>query len=328
MTGPEHRFTREQLEAAILGAAPELTSDDVARASGFTVDDTRRFWRALGFADAGTQAAFTAADVKALSTIGGIVDEGAVDEETVLRMTRAVGHTIARLADWEVATLLGRVEQLESGEQATGSRIGSGLRLIEEIGPAFEELLIYSWRRHLAAAVARAEALGANDDAQQTAEVTIGFADLVGFSAYSNEHTQDEIGETVEAFENRCSDAVAQRGGRVIKTLGDSVLFVCEDPARAYDISADIVQVIGADRALPDVRVGLATGPVVLRLGDVFGPAVNLAARMTSVARRNRVVVDQRTAELLPAAEFHIRTLPLRPVRGFGDVEPVAVRRR
>jgi adenylate cyclase len=327
MTGPERRFTREQLEAAILGAAPQLTSDDVARASGFTVDDTRRFWRALGFADAGTQAAFTASDVKALSLIGGLVEDGAVDEETVLRMTRAVGHTIARLADWEVATLISRVEQLEAGEQATGSRIGSGLRLIDEVGPAFEELLIYSWRRHLAAAVARAEALGA-DEAQQAAEVTIGFADLVGFSAYSNQHTQDEIGETVEVFENRCSDTVAQRGGRVIKTLGDSVLFVCEQADTAYDVSADIVRLIGSDRALPDVRVGLATGPVVLRLGDVFGPAVNLSARMTSVARRNRVIVDQRTAELLPADEFVIRPLPARPVRGFGDVEPVAVRRR
>jgi adenylate cyclase len=328
MTGREHGFSREQLEAAILGAAPELTSDDVARASGFSVEDTRRFWRALGFADAGTTPAFTAADVKALSLIGGIVEDGPLDEETVLRMTRAVGHTIARLADWEVATLVGRVEQLESGDEATGSRIGSALRLIQETGPAFEELLIYSWRRHLAAAVARAEALGANDEDQQTAEVTIGFADLVGFSAYSNQHTQDEIGETVEVFENRCSDAIAQRGGRVIKTLGDSVLFVCEDPSLAYDVSADIVSEIGGDTGLPDVRVGLATGPVVLRLGDVFGPAVNLAARMTSVARRNRVIVDHRTAELLPADEFVIRPLPARPVRGFGDVEPVAVRRR
>ncbi|MEP6814490.1 MAG: adenylate/guanylate cyclase domain-containing protein [Marmoricola sp.] len=328
MTAPEHRFTREQLEAAILGAAPQLTSDDVARASGFTADDTRRFWRALGFADAGTQAAFTAADVKALSVIGAIVEEGAIDEEMVLRMTRAVGHTVARLADWEVATLVSRVDQLESGDQATGSRIGSALRLIEEIGPSFEELLIYSWRRHLAAAVARAEALGANDDALRTAEVTVGFADLVGFSAYSNEHTQGEIGETVEVFETRCSDAVAHRRGRVIKTLGDSVLFVCEEPAQAYDVSADIVRQIGGDDALPDVRVGLATGPVVLRLGDVFGPAVNLAARMTAVARRNRVVVDKRTAELLPGEEFLTRVLPARPVRGFGDVEPVAVRRR
>ncbi len=142
--------------------------------------------------------------------------------------------------------------------------------------------------------------MGANDEDLHTAELTIGFADLVGFSAYSNAHSQDEIGELVEQFESRAFDAVARRGGRVIKTLGDSVLFVCERPEQAYDVAADIVLEIGHDELLPDVRVGLATGPVVLRLGDVFGRAVNLAARMTAVARRNRVITDRRTADLLP----------------------------
>ena len=78
---------------------------------------------------------------------------------------------------------------------------------------------------------------------------------------------------------------------------------------------------------MPDVRVGLASGSVVMRLGDVFGPPVNLAARLTAVARRNRVIVDQATAELLPYDQFERRRLPARPVRGFGLIEPVAVRR-
>ncbi len=327
MTAPEPDDARERLEEVILGAAPDLTSDDVARASGFTDDQTRRFWRALGFADAGAQAAFSAADVEALSLVAGTIESGALDEETVVRMTRAVGQTIARLADWEVATLVRRVEQLEAGDEATGSRIGSALRIADHVGPTFEKLLIYAWRRHLAAAVSRVEAMGANDADLHTAELTIGFADLVGFSAYSNAHSQDEIGELVEQFESRAFDAVARRGGRVIKTLGDSVLFVCERPEQAYDVAADIVREIGGDELLPDVRVGLATGPVVLRLGDVFGRAVNLAARMTAVARRNRVITDRRTADLLPAGEFVIRELPARPVRGFGELEPVAVRR-
>jgi adenylate cyclase len=86
--------------------------------------------------------------------------------------------------------------------------------------------------------------------------------------------------------------------------------------------------VIGRDPKLPDVRVGLASGPVVPRLGDVFGPPVNMAARLTAVARRNRLIIDQRTADLLPPEEFESRRLPARPVHGFGLVEPVAVRRR
>ena len=105
----------------------------------------------------------------------------------------------------------------------------------------------------------------------------------------------------------------------MIKTLGDSVLFIVEDAdPRAIDIAAGIITVIGRDPRMPDVRVGLATGPVVLRMGDVFGPAVNMAARLIGVARRNRVIIDERTAELLPEDQFETRRLPARPVRGFG----------
>ena len=66
---------------------------------------------------------------------------------------------------------------------------------------------------------------------------------------------------------------------------------------------------------------------MVQRLGDIFGPPVNMAARLTQVARRNRLIVDQNTADLLPVSEWEHRQLPARPVRGFGLVEPVAVRR-
>ena len=98
--------------------------------------------------------------------------------------------------------------------------------------------------------------------------------------------------------------------------------------SHALDIAFDIVGVIGDDKRMPDVRLGLATGSVVMRLGDVFGPPVNLASRLTSVARRNRVLVDAGTARRLPGERFRTRILPGRPMRGFGIVEPVAVGRR
>jgi adenylate cyclase len=327
MTEPEHGFTRQQLESAILGQNPSLTSEQVADAAGVSLEEARRLWRALGFPDAGDEAAFTDADREALGTMVGAVEKGAIDFDTAVRLTRAVGQTMARLADWEVATLTARVEQLEAGSQATGSRVGSALRLIEEVGIPFEKLLVYSWRRHLAAAVARVEALGANDADLHTTQVTVGFADLVRFTALSNELDEDRIGDLVEIFESRCADVVAARHGRVIKTLGDSVLFVSENPAHAMEIALGIVDVIGRDGRLPDVRIGLATGSVIMQLGDVFGPPVNLAARLTGVARRNRVITDRTTADLLPPDQFDSRPLPPRPLRGFGVVEPVAVRR-
>jgi adenylate cyclase len=327
MTDRDSGYTRQELEQAILGQAPDLTNDAVALAAGVPIDQARRLWRALGFPDLGEEAAFTDGDLHALSTVIGAVDKGAIDFETAVRLTRAVGQTMAKLADWQVATLSARVEQLEAGDEATGSRIGSALRLAEQVGIPFEKLLVYSWRRHLAAAVARVEALGAKDSDLHTTRVTVGFADLVSFTALSNEMSEDRIGSMVEIFESRCADVVAARSGRVIKTLGDSVLFVSGDPVRAMDIGLSIVDVIGRDSRLPDVRIGLSTGSVIMQLGDVFGPPVNMAARLTGVARRNRVITDPATADLLPPGQFDCRALPARPLRGFGLVEPVAVRR-
>lgn len=327
MTEPQPAgFSREQLERAILGEEPGLTSADVASAAGVELDQARRLWRALGFPDVGEQPAFTDADLSTLNALVRSVEAGAIDFETAVRLTRAVGRTMARLADWQVATLVSRVEQMEAGDQATGSRLGSAMRLAEEIGAPFEQMLIYAWRRHLAAAVGRVEVLGANDEDLHTSEVTVGFADLVSFTALSNEMDEDRIGDLVEVFESRCADVVAGRHGRVIKTLGDSVLFVCEEPVRALEIALGIVEVIGRDARLPDVRVGISTGSVVTRMGDVFGPPVNMAARLTTLARRNRVIADHATADRLPRDRFYTRPLPPRPVRGFGLVEPVAVR--
>ncbi|MGH3362314.1 MAG: adenylate/guanylate cyclase domain-containing protein [Nocardioides sp.] len=325
--GPDGDEAHDRLERAILGEERVYTAFEVAEETGLTIDELRRLWRALGFPEHGGEVAFTHADAGAVSTLGSIVESGAIDFDMAVNLTRAVGQTMARLADWEVATLVHRVEELESGESATGSRTGSALRLVEEVNRPFEALLLYSWRRHLAAAVSRIEALGARAEDLHTTEVTVGFADIVSFTALSNEIGEDRIGDLVELFESRCADVVAAKRGRVIKSLGDSVLFVNDDPIRAYDTAEGIITLVGRDARLPDVRVGLASGSVVMRLGDVFGPPVNMASRMTSVARRNRIIIDAETAELLPDDQFETRRLPARPVRGFGLVEPVAVRR-
>jgi adenylate cyclase len=325
--GESARPGPEELELAILGEDPTYTAADVAAQTGVTIEQARRLWRALGFPDRGLEVAFTTADADAVSTLVGQVEAGHIDFDMAVTLTRAVGQTMARLADWEVATLVHRVQEIEAGDNATGSRARAGLELIDEMNGPFERLLIYVWRRHLAAAVARVEALGAADADLRTTQMTVGFADIVGFSELSNELTQSRLGDLVELFESRCSDVVAGQRGRVIKTLGDAVLFVNDDPIRAYDTAEGIIVVIGRDSRMPDVRVGLASGSVVMRLGDVFGPPVNLASRLTAVARRNRVIVDQATADLLPSDQFEARRLPARPVRGFGLLEPVAVRR-
>lgn len=301
---------------------------ELAEATGVDLEKARRLWRALGFPEHGAATAFTRSDGQALSTLVGLVDSGLIDFDLAVHLTRAVGQTMARLSDWEVSALLTRVLELARDQtEDDDDTLSIGLRMIEEFSEPFEELLLYVWRRHLAAAVARIEALGAREEDLHTTKLTVGFADIVQFTALSNELSQERIGDLVELFEARCADVVASQRGRVIKSIGDSVLFVHEDPIPAYEIAEGIITVIGRDPRMPDVRVGLASGLVVQRLGDVFGPPVNMAARLTAVARRNRVIVDAETAALLPDDQFETRRMAARPVRGFGIVEPVAVRR-
>lgn len=327
MTGPEPKDpTAADLERAILGESPGLSGSEIASAADVSLADARRLWRALGFPDAANQDAFTRADGEALALVASLVADTGIEFETMLRVTRAVGQTVARLADWEIATLASAIDEFAARDGASPDLLKLAVRLVDDLAPRFDQLLVYSWRRHLAAAVGRIEALAATEGEQVT-EASVGFADLVSFTALSNDLDQDELGELVEIFETRCADVIADHSGRVIKTLGDSVLFLEPDPVQAIDIALDIIAVVGRDDRLPDVRIGLATGPVVLRMGDVYGPPVNLAARLTGVARRNRVIIDERTAELLPVNDFETRKLPARPLRGFGDVEPVTVRR-
>ncbi|MCL8025257.1 adenylate/guanylate cyclase domain-containing protein [Nocardioides bruguierae] len=317
------------LEQAILGDLPVLTSPEVAEWAGVPSDQARRLWRALGFPEyADDVAAFLPSDAEAVRTLGEVTRSGLLSFDLAVNLTRALGQTMARLADWEVSAMVQRVEEIQATDPEHGSRVDAALELVSGFTKPFEELLIYAWRRHLAAAAGRIEALGSEDADLHTVSQTIGFADIVGFTALSNTLTQERIGDLVELFETRCADVVSSQRGRIIKSIGDSVLFVNDDVERAYDTAEGIINVIGRDSRMPDVRVGLATGSVVMRMGDVFGPPVNMAARLTNVARRNRIIVDAETAERLPDDRFETRHLAARPVRGFGIVEPLAVRRR
>jgi adenylate cyclase len=320
--------TREDLEQQILGEQPSLTVEGIVAEGEVSLETARRLWRALGFPDADAAPAFTRADGEAMRLIGSLVDDGHLDLDTAVKLTRAVGRTMARLADWQVSTLSEYIEALELEGRGTGSRLRTGLGVLRTVEPAFEKLMTYAWRRHLAAAVGRVEALGANDSDLHTVIVSVGFVDLVRFTDLSNGIGEDRLADVVEDFESICSDLVTGRGGRVIKTLGDSVLFIASGPRPAVDIACDLVERIGADENLPDVHVGIATGPVVMRLGDVFGPPVNLASRLTGIARRNRVLCDAATADgVRETGAYMARAMTARQIRGFGAMQPMSISR-
>jgi adenylate cyclase len=307
--------------------AGTLTADEVADRAGVPFDQAKRLWRALGFPEVGGEAIFGSNDVEALRRLQGSLG-GTLDLDLVVNLTRGLGQTMARLSDWEIAALVHQAETRQGEEGAAGGGVGaleSATKVMVDFNETFEELMLYVWRRHMGAAVARLEAASSGE--LGTTQLSVGFADIVQFTALSNTLTEQKIGDLVELFESRCADVVAVNRGRIIKSLGDSVLFVNDDPIRAYDTAEGIINVIGRDARMPDVRVGLATGSVVARLGDVYGPPVNMAARLTAVARKNRIIIDEATAALLPDDQFETRRLPARPVRGFGIVEPLTVRR-
>ncbi len=318
---------RNELARLILGADAGLTAEEVTSKGGLSRERGERLWRALGFPDAGDNPDYGDPDVEAVSIVAAALDRGVLDEATVFRMTRALGQTMSRLADWQVATL---VEQVEThvGEGRTASRLEAAIGLAQQAEPGFERLMVYVWRRHLAAAAARIEALGAADAELLTSTMTVGFADMSRFTALANELDDASLGDLVEHFENSCTDVVTEHGGRVIKSLGDATLFVNADSRTATATALDLIDSVGSHGSMPAIRVGLATGSVLSRLGDIFGPPVNLAARLSHIARSNRVIVDEPTADALDPSEFDCRRMPARPLRGFGEIAPITVSRR
>ncbi|KAA1427150.1 adenylate/guanylate cyclase domain-containing protein [Nocardioides antri] len=314
--------------SALLGQDLTLTAADVAERAGLSVRQARRLWRTLGFPERGDERAYGEEDVAAMSVLADVIDDDLFDFDLVLNVVRGAGLSMARLADWEVGALLQRVEDAYSAQAGdSGTPAEATAWVFEKYGDRFDQVLLYAWRRHVAAAVARIESMRAIDADPHTTNLTVGFADIVSFTALSNELSREKIGDLVEVFEARCGDVIQANAGRLIKSLGDAVLFVNNDALGAFATAEGIIKVVGRDKRMPDVRVGLATGSVVMRLGDVFGPPVNLAARLTAVARRNRVIVDHDTAERLPKDQIETRPLPPRPMRGFGVMEPLTARR-
>ncbi|HSK26372.1 MAG TPA: adenylate/guanylate cyclase domain-containing protein [Jiangellales bacterium] len=322
--------TAEDLERLLLGADRTHDRDDVVAEVGITVEEARKYWRALGFPDVGESIAFTDEDVRALAVVAELVRLRTLDDETTERLVRALGRTTARLAEWQVETLAEVVEAAEATGLGTGSRLTTAYLVAQRVLPEFERLLVYSWRRHLAAAAGRMVAAGTDRvNPLLSANASVGFADLVSFTRLSRGLTEDALAHLVEQFETAAADIVAAEGARLVKTLGDEVLFVADRPATAAAVACGLVDAIGGHPDLPDVRVGIATGAVLSRLGDVFGTPVNLASRLTALAERNVVLADVVTAEALGGdSAYAVRAQPPAEVRGLGVVQPFAVARR
>ncbi|MDA0636848.1 adenylate/guanylate cyclase domain-containing protein [Nonomuraea sp. MCN248] len=311
----------ESVAEAFLREPRRYTSHQVAEMAGVPVYRARRFWRALGFANVADDAVeFTDSDVEALKTLLGMVSDGVYDEDHVLLIARSLGRATARLAESQAE--LG-AEALDQAGVPLAERPRAWRRRAERVVPDLAKLLVYAWQRQLAAAAGR---LAVQD--LHAVRVTVGFADLVAFTRLSRQITETELAALIDRFEGRSADIVTSHGGRVVKTLGDSVLFVADKSHVAADIGLRLVETHAKTRGMPELRVGLAAGPVIWRMGDVFGTTVNLASRLTALALPGTILADPRAAEDLENDRaFRLRAVDRLSVRGLGELVPFTVTR-
>jgi adenylate cyclase len=173
---------------------------------------------------------------------------------------------------------------------------------------------------HLSAAGRRYAVWGSPPSEESTVEVCVGFADLVGYTEMGNRLGAAEVDAVLRAFEARAHDAATGTGRRLVKLIGDEAMFVAGTAADAVSIATALLD----DPALGPMRVGIGSGQVVVRAGDVFGPPVNLAARLVAVAAAGEILVDGATAGALGGGGAAVAVGP-RNLPGFS--EPVEVYR-
>ena len=256
--------------------------DEVARRSGIDAEQLRSYWRALGFPDPRPgDRVFGDADVEMLTSVVGLMGEGVVEPDVARQMARVIGASLDRIAAAQIDAMVRR-----AGESSADP--GAELRTREsaELIPQVLELV---WRRRLAAEAQRRMVRSGTEGG---APVCVGFADLVGFTAQTQQLDTAALAEVVGRFETIAYDVVSAQGGRVVKTIGDEVMFVNDDIVAGCRTALELARRYRDDEALSDVRVGLASGPVLERDGDVYGHTVNLASRIVSIAYPGSVIVS------------------------------------
>jgi adenylate cyclase len=237
-------------------------------------------------------------------------------------MARVIGSSMARIAEAEAAP------------GSTPILMGSGNSILDadefarhagESIPAMGRLLEYVWRRHLQAATRRAmlhRSRGHDEGVRPV--MAVGFADMVGFTMLSQHLGDDELAAVVARFEELAHDTVVALGGRVVKMIGDEVMFVVPTANGAAQIGLSLAEAYAGDDLLSDVRVALAVGPVLVQDGDYYGPVVNLASRLVNVAHPGTVLVSDEFRDALDtegASGIDTRPLRTRNLKDLGRVQ-------
>ena len=306
-------------DRAIIPGNERLTRREVAERADVSLDDSIAFWRALGFADVpDDERAFTEVDVDALRLVAQVLSSGMVDRELALQTTRVLGRSVAQIASALIDTVRRTLDEDYDGPPPAMLTTPA---LIEDV----ERWLVYVFRRHLVAEAKRATMAASSGEA---GSAVVGFGDMVGFTGISQSLDAKDLAKAVSTFEETAVDLVGRHSARIVKMIGDEVMFEAPTARDGAEIALDLVDAFIKDDLLPDVRVGLALGTATRHQGDLFGEAPNLASRLVDEAYPNTVLVSDSLHDLLhEVPEFNFRPVRTRMLKGFGRTKYWVLRR-
>jgi len=301
---------------------PRYTQGEVEERSGLG-PEAARFWRALGFTDPPPdERVFGDLDIEMLQLVDQFLQLKLVDTDVALQMARVIGSSMSRIASAQIDAIETEIDE-PAFEDGTDPAVLRARFLLPSMPRIFE----YTWRRHMQVAARRRLVREAGASTGETI-VTVGFADLVGFTALSQQVDGHELAAVVDRFEATAYDIVGSLGGRVVKMIGDEVMFAVDGAGAGIEIALSLAEAYHDDESLSDVRVGLACGPALEREGDLFGPTVNLASRIVSIAYAGSVVVSADVREpLKDLPGLRWKSLRTRYLKDIGRVQLWAVRR-
>ena len=307
----EQGITAEEIQgtsASLLLATRRVIGDDgtyvstreIADAYGIDLDLLQRVQRAIGLAriDDPDAAVHMRADVEAAAHVRHFLKLG-LDPDNLVLVTRVLAEGLSHAAEVMRYTALAAVIEQGTTELEIAKRSHALVSQITPLlGPWIEEMLFMQLRNMMETEAVTASERAAGAPLPGARQVTVAFADLVGFTRLGEEVPAEELGQLANRLAEIARD-VAVPPVRFIKTIGDAVMFVCTDPAPLLDAVLKLVEVTDGDNNFPRLRGGIASGSAVSRAGDWFGSPVNLASRVTAVARPGAVLAAESTRDEL-----------------------------
>jgi adenylate cyclase len=293
--------------------APRITPRELAESAPVDLETFDRVWRAAGLPalDPDARVLFDwDRDVFGAFTAGAAV----FGEEATLQFTRVLGASLATIADAALAIFGVTLEPtLATGEldelEYTKAAEAATAMLVNEV----PRVIVGLFRHHVEAARERYQAMGAGERAL----LAVGFLDIVGSTQLTWDVGAAKVGSAMSDFERRAAEEVATWGGRLVKTIGDEVMFVATSADDAARIGLALARFADEHPVLTAVRGSIAWGEAVRGIGDFYGPVVNLAARMVKEADPGQVVVDPAFAAALSPSIGTTVALGERRLRGF-----------